>query len=224
MLWRAQRSPLRPIQLPDHAHIQMVIDRAPKLFAAMIGAALKTGARLDELAQSDRQHFDRERKQLTVVGKRNKLRVIDLVDNGDDFGFGIFAALPASLETKALFWHRHEAGPRSNGQRPAQRYRQVSSNFGPIVEAVAKQAQNQDQEFRSFTSTIYVIGQRRLAQKWPFYLRFTATARPHLDQDDQMYLAYITPEEAQRAMLGRVQSGSNSGNRPSVRTTSESKL
>jgi len=71
-----------PIQLPEHAHIQMVIDRAPKLFAKMIGAALRTGARLDELAQSDRQHFDRDRKQLTVIGKRNKLRVIDLVDNG----------------------------------------------------------------------------------------------------------------------------------------------
>jgi hypothetical protein len=50
-------------------------------------AALKTGALLDELAKGQRRHFDRDRKQLTIIGKRNKLRVIDLVDAGDDLGF-----------------------------------------------------------------------------------------------------------------------------------------
>jgi integrase/recombinase XerD len=79
--------------------------------------------------------------------------VIDLADGGDDFGFEALADLPASLETRALFWHRPIAGKRAKrGQRPAQRYRQASSNFGRIVEAVAAQARKQDQEFRPFTS------------------------------------------------------------------------
>jgi integrase/recombinase XerD len=67
-----------PIVLPEPAHIKMVIDQAPGLFADMIRAAVKTGARLDELGKGQRNHFDRQRKQLTVIGKRNKLRVIDL--------------------------------------------------------------------------------------------------------------------------------------------------
>jgi integrase/recombinase XerD len=92
-----------PIVLPDHRHIQMLIERAPALFAGMIRAALKTGARLDELVQANRADLDRERKQLTVIGKRSKLRVIDLVDGGEDFGFEVLNALPASIETKALF-------------------------------------------------------------------------------------------------------------------------
>ena len=41
-----------PIELPEAAHIQMVIDNAPGLFADMIRAAVKTGARLDELAKA----------------------------------------------------------------------------------------------------------------------------------------------------------------------------
>jgi integrase/recombinase XerD len=210
-----------PIQLPDHAHIQLVIDRAPGLFAQMIAAAVRTGARLDELTKGQRSHFDRERRQLTIVGKRNKLRVIDLVDGGDDFGFAIFAKLPVSLETKALFWHRPIAGRRAGrGQRPAAAYRQASSNFGRIVEAVAKQAQKQDQEFRPFT---FHHLRHRAAVDWLKSGRSIYILQQRLGHTSikttEMYLAYLTPEEAQIAMLGRTApatAGSNSGNRPPV--------
>jgi integrase/recombinase XerD len=207
-----------PIQLPDHAHIRMVIDRAPGLFARMIGAALKTGARLDELAKARRSHFDRDRRQLTIVGKRNRLRVIDLVDGAEDFGFEILAGLPASLETRALFWHRTEAGRRAKrGQPPAKPYRQASSNFGRIVEAVAKQAQKQDQEFRPFT---FHHLRHRAAVDWLKSGRSIYVLQQRLGHTSikttEMYLAYLTPEEAQVAMFGRTASGPNSGNRPSV--------
>jgi integrase/recombinase XerD len=212
-----------PIVLPDHAHVRMVIDRAPGLLGAMIQAALKTGARLDELVKADRRHFDRDRKQFTVIGKRNKLRVIDLVDSGEDFGFEVINALPASIETKALFWHRRTAGERSKrGQQPAERYRYL--NFDRLAESVAEQAQKQDQDFRPFRfhdlrhlhavdwlksgRSIYVLQQR---------LGHTSV------KTTEIYLTYLTPEEAQIAMLGRVQSGSNSGNRPSVSGPAKSK-
>lgn len=212
-----------PIVLPDHRHIDMVIARAPGLFASMISAALATGARLDELAKGHRAHFDRERRQLTIVGKRNKLRVIDLVDGADDFGFGVFSALPVSLETKALFWHRPEAGRRARlGQRQAKPYRQASSNFGRIVDAVAKQAQNQDQDFRPFT---FHHLRHRAAVDWLKSGRSIYVLQQRLGHTSikttEMYLAYLTPEEAQIAMLGRTRSGSNSGNRPSVSGTSK---
>lgn len=214
-----------PIQLPDHAHIRMVIERAPGLFAAMIAAALKTGARLDELAKAQRSHFDRDRRQLTIVGKRNKLRVIDLADNGEDFGLEILAGLPVSLETRALFWHRPEAGKRAKlGQRPAAPYRQASSNFARIVEAVAKQAQKQDQHFRPMT---FHHLRHRAAVDWLKSGRSIYVLQQRLGHTSirttEMYLAYLTPEEAQTAMLGRTATGSNSGNRPSVLRSPDTK-
>lgn len=207
-----------PIVLPDAAHVEMVIARAPGMFAAMVQAALKTGARLDELAKSDRAHFDRDRKQLTVIGKRNKLRVIDLVDAGEDFGFDLFSKLPASLETKALFWHKRIAKGRAKlGQQPARRYRQVSSHFGRLVEDVTQQAQKQDQDFRPFRfhdlrhvhavnwlksgRSIYVLQQR---------LGHTSV------KTTEMYLAYLTPEEKQQVMFGTTGSGSKTGTRAAV--------
>jgi integrase/recombinase XerD len=206
-----------PIMLPEPEHIQMVVDRAPGLFAEMIRAAVKTGARLDELGKGQRAHFDKARKQLTVVGKRNKLRVIDLEDDGEDFGYQLFSALPAALETKALFWHRPPKGKRSTSEPGARPYRQISSNFGRIVEAVARRAQKQEQDFRPFTfhhlrhvhavnwlksgRSIYVLQQR---------LGHTSI------KTTEMYLAYLTAEEKQKVMFGTKQAGSNSGTRAAV--------
>lgn len=205
-----------PIVLPDIRHVQMVIDAAEGLKGAFITAAVKTGARYDEIKKADRMHLDRGRKQLTVIGKRNKLRVIDLVDGGEDFGWEVLSGLPASIETKALFWHRREARKRSRrGQQPAQRYSQL--NFDRLVERVSKQAQKQDQDFRPFTfhdlrhlhavlwlksgRSIYVLQQR---------LGHTSV------KTTEMYLAYLTPEEKQSVMLGRTGAGSNSGTGPAV--------
>jgi integrase/recombinase XerD len=201
-----------PILLPDPAHIDMVIANAGGgLFANMIRAAVKTGARLDELGKSQRHHFDSARKQLTLVGKGNKRRVIDLEDGGDDFGCELFSQLPATLETKALFWHRPT--PRKPREHPkAQPYRSISSNFRRIVAATAKQAQKQAQDFRPFTfhhlrhfhavqwlksgRSIYVLQQR---------LGHTSV------KTTEMYLAFLTSEEKQRAMFGRVEAGTISG-------------
>ena len=139
-----------PIVLPEPAHIDMVIAKAPGLFADMIRAAVKTGARLDELGKCQRQHVDRASKQLTLVGKGNKLRVIALENDGEDFGFDLISRLPVALETRSLFWHRQPRGKRMPGEPAARPYSQISSNFRRLVAATAKQAQNQDQYFRPF--------------------------------------------------------------------------
>lgn len=206
-----------PIVLPEPGHIQMVIDAAPGLFAKMIEAALKTGARLDELGKAERRHFDKSRQQLTVIGKRNKLRVIDLADKGEDFGLSLFSGLPVSMETTALFWHRPPKGKRSPTEPVARRYRQISSNFGRVVERVAAQAQKQEQSFRPFRfhdlrhvhavnwlksgRSIYVLQQR---------LGHTSV------KTTEIYLSFLTPEEKRKAMFGEVAEGSNSGTRAAV--------
>lgn len=192
-----------PIVLPDHSHIDMVVARASGQFATMIRAAVQTGARLDELAQAQRSQLDRERRQLTLIGKRNKRRVIDLVDGGEDFGFEILSRIPPSLETKAMFWHR---APEKHGRRVASAapYRQASSNFGRIVEAVARQAEGDGVEFRPFT---FHHLRHRFAVDWLKSGRSIYVLQKRLGHTSvkttEMYLEYLTPEEQQVVMLGR---------------------
>lgn len=205
-----------PIVLPEAGHIAMVIEAAPGLKASLITAAARTGARLDELVKSDRAHLDRERRQLTIIGKRNKLRVIDLVDGPDDFAWETLSRLPISMETKALFWHRREAKTRSRrGQQAAERYSQL--NFDRLVERVAKQAQKQDQEFRPFR---FHDLRHFHAVEWLKSGRSIYVLQQRLGHSSvkttEMYLAYLTPAEKQRVMLGRTAPGSNSGAGPAV--------
>jgi integrase/recombinase XerD len=206
-----------PIVLPEAVHIEMVIANAPGRFADLIRAAVLTGARLDELAQGARRHFDSERKQLTVVGKRNKMRVIALEDADEDFGFRLLWNLPVSIETRALFWHQLPMGKQEAGQPAARPYSQVSSNFRRVVAATARQAQKQAQDFRPFTfhhlrhyhavqwlksgRSIYVLQQR---------LGHTSV------KTTEMYLAYLTAEEKQLVMFGRSEAGTKSGTKAAV--------
>lgn len=207
-----------PIVLPEMAHIQMVIDRAPGLFREMVHAALRTGARLDELAKGQRPHLDKARKQLTVIGKRNKLRVLDLEHDGEDFGQALFSALPIALETKALFWHR------TGGV--AQPFRQVSSNFRRIVQSVAKQAQKQaqkqDQSFRPFRfhDLRHVHAVLWLKSGRSIYVLQKRLGHTSI-KTTEMYLAYLTPEEARNVMFGRDEEGSNSGSHTAVRNSTK---
>jgi hypothetical protein len=68
----------------------------------MIVAARATGARQEELAGACHLHLDRKAKRLTVLGKRNNLRVIDLEPFG---GSAIFDSLPEGIANAPLFWH-----------------------------------------------------------------------------------------------------------------------
>jgi integrase/recombinase XerD len=203
--------------LPEAPHIDMVIANAPGRFADLIRAAVLTGARLDELAKGARRHFDSDRRQLTVVGKRNKLRVITLVDAGEDFGFRLLSNLPASTETKALFWYRPPKGKQEVGEPAARPYSQVSSNFRRIVAVTTKQAQKQALDFRPFTfhhlrhyhavqwlksgRSIYVLQQR---------LGHTSV------KTTEMYLAYLTAEEKHLVMFGRSEAGTKTGTKAAV--------
>jgi integrase len=113
-----------PIVLPEPAHIARVIAEASPNLAPIIAAALKTGCRKTELVTAQRPRLDHERRQLTIIGKRNKLRVIDLVTPAGD-AYQALRAAPARLGCKWLFWH-HDGQP----------FRSVSERFHELVEAV----------------------------------------------------------------------------------------
>jgi integrase/recombinase XerD len=108
-----------PIVLPEMAHVERIMARATGRIPQLVAAAVKTGCRQAELVTAQRARLDHARRQLTVVGKGNKLRVIDL-----DFedGYEVLRSIPAKLGCRWLFWH---------GQGDP--YRNLSSNFAALI-------------------------------------------------------------------------------------------
>lgn len=191
-----------PIVLPDPAHVERVIARAPGLMAALIRAAWVTGCRQEELVSAPRTGLDHARRELTVIGKGNKLRVIDVEPFG---GYEVLRSVPAHVRARTLFWH-------GNGEP----YRNLSSRFAMMVgsvEAKAIEAAGADgaPDFRGFRfhdlrhlhavewlrdgRSIYDL-QLRLGHK-----SITTT---------EGYLKYLTPEQARAVRLAGPRKGEQS--------------
>jgi integrase/recombinase XerD len=186
-----------PIVLPDPAHIARVTARCPGMLAAMATAALRTGCRQNELVTAERGKLDHARRQLTVRGKRNKVRVIDLDVAG---AYEPLAKLPPFLGGKWLFWH-HAGEP----------YRNVASRFAAIVGAEKRAAEQaaaakgrQEPEFRSFR---FHDLRHRFAVDYLKNREGTIyDLQQHLGhasvKTTELYLAFLTPEEALYAKYG----------------------
>jgi integrase/recombinase XerD len=101
-----------PIMLPRPQDVDKAIARCPGLFGTMVAAARATGCRQEELANARHAHLDRKAGRLTVVGKRNKLRVIDLTPMG---GTDIFNKIP-----KASPAHRYSGTIRASATQTSQ--------------------------------------------------------------------------------------------------------
>ena len=178
-----------PIMLPSDRDIALVMERAPGMVGAMITAALKTGAREDELAKAKRVDLDHVRKQLTVVGKRNKLRVIDLVPFE---GYEFLTALPAFVGKPHLFWH-------DKGEP----YASFAPTFNKLMNRVEAWAKTNGVEFRRFR---FHHLRHRHAVDWLKSGRDIYSLQGRLGHTSikttEMYLEYLTPEEAQVAKFG----------------------
>jgi integrase/recombinase XerD len=125
-----------PIVLPQRSHIDLVIERCPGMVADVVKAAMATGARQDELLKARRDSVDHDRRQLTIIGKGNKQRVIDLDPFG---GYAVLSSLPAYAGKPLLFWH-------SGGES----YKNFAGNFGRTVRQTAAWAKANSVEFRPF--------------------------------------------------------------------------
>jgi integrase/recombinase XerD len=178
-----------PIILPSDRDIALVIERAPGMVGAMITAALKTGAREDELAKAKRNDIDHGRKQLTVIGKRNKLRVIDLVPFD---GYAFLAALPAFVGKPSLFWH--DAGAA---------YTSFAGTFHKLIKRTAVWARANGVEFRPFR---FHHLRHRHAVDWLKSGRDIYALQGRLGHTSvkttEEYLVYLTPEEVLVAKFG----------------------
>lgn len=178
-----------PIVLPEPADIEAVIRRAPDALGAMVRSAWLTGCRLDELGSAERKKLDHSLRQLTVLGKGNKIRVVDL-----DYGgcYELLRALPARLGCRFLFWH-------GDGEP----YRNVSSRFAAIVRAEQKAAQGKRTGFRLFR---FHDLRHRHAVDWLKSGRNIYDLQKRLGhrsiKTTELYLEFLTPEEARQAKYG----------------------
>lgn len=193
-----------PIMLPTDRDIALVIERAPGMVGAMITAALKTGAREDELAKAKRVDIDHARKQITVVGKRGKLRPIDLVPFD---GYEFFTALPAYVGKPFLFWHDKGAP-----------YTSFAPTFHKLMDRVEAWAKASGVEFRRFR---FHHLRHRHAVDWLKGGGDIYTLQGRLGHTSikttEMYLDYLTPEEVQVAKFG---AAAKRGGVPTKTTTS----
>lgn len=182
-----------PIVLPQEKDIQLAISRAPGMMGQLMQAAIVTGCRQSELRLSRHHHLDTERGQLTVIGKGNKMRVIDLAPYD---GRKVFNALPSYSEARDryLFWHDNKGRAKAYGD-------DFKSNFAKFIERTAKWADKNGIEFQPFAfhhlrhlhavrflkdgyGTIYDLRER---------LGHTSVSTT------EVYLSYLTPEERLRA-------------------------
>ena len=135
-----------PILLPTDRDIALVMERAPGMVGQMMRAALVTGAREDELAKAKRIDIDHARRQLTVIGKRNKLRVIDLTPFD---GYEFFTALPAYVGKPFLFWHDE-----------GERYASFAPTFHKLMNRTEAWAKANGSSSAASRSTICATGTR----------------------------------------------------------------
>lgn len=178
-----------PIVLPIDADIALVMERAPGMVGHLMQAALLTGAREDELVKAERRHIDHARKQLTLIGKRNKLRVVDLEPFG---GYEFFASLPAYAGSPFLFWHDE-----------GERYASFAPTFLKLNRRVQTRAKQEGVEFHRFK---FHHLRHRHAVDWLKSGRDIYTLQGRLGHTSvkttEMYLAYLTPAEAQVVKFG----------------------
>jgi integrase/recombinase XerD len=185
-----------PIVLPEVAHIERMIRRAPGRLSALVHAAWLTGCRLEELVGAERGKLDHARRQLTVRGKGNKLRVIDL-----DFGgaYEILRALPVRLGCKWLFWH---------GQ--GEPYRNLSSRFAALAsgeyEIAIKEARSVKHDEPDFRPFRFHDLRHRHAVDWLKAGHSIYDLQQRLGhasiKTTEIYLAFLTPEEKRAVMYG----------------------
>jgi integrase/recombinase XerD len=178
-----------PILLPTDRDIALVLERAPGMVGQMMRAALVTGAREDELARAGRIDIDHTHRQLTVIGKRNKLRVIDLVPFD---GYQFFKALPAYVGKPWLFWH-------DDGEP----YASFAPTFHKLIDRTEAWAAANGVEFRRFA---FHHLRHRHAVDWLKSGRDIYTLQGRLEHTSvkttEIYLDYLTPQEVQVAKFG----------------------
>lgn len=176
-----------PITLPDHAHIEIVAQRAPGRLRNMILAAWLTGCRQDELASARANQFDPSRSQLTIVGKGRRRRTVDLTSE----------AAKALRPPKGHTWlfQARDGGP----------FRYVNTRWRKLVLGIegVRAGPNNDgvvrfrfHDLRHRFAVDYLKSGRGTIYDLQMVLGHSSV------RTTEIYLDHLTPAERHRAMFG----------------------
>lgn len=179
-----------PITLPDEEDYQFMLSRLSEDgYADMLRAARATGLRQMELATIERRHFRPENASLLVRGKGNKQRAISLSPEA----VAILSRQPVALKCETIF--HHNGGPITQPAFVFSRARQLAQ----------KAAQKAGRPFRGFRfhDMRHLFAVEYLRSGGNIY-----DLQQHLRHSSvkttEMYLAFLTPEEAAAAKRGRL--------------------
>lgn len=174
-----------PIALPDHADIETVIAAASRPFGALIRAAWLTGARQDELVNAEWRRFNTKAKTLEIIGKGNKRRILALSNAASAH----ISAQPRVLGSKLIFC-------RETGEA----FSQAASDFTHLRRGVAARAKKQGRDFTPFRfhNLRHLFAVEALHDGMSIY-RLSKHLGHSSVKTTEIYLEFLTPEEAARA-------------------------
>jgi integrase/recombinase XerD len=193
-----------PINLPHDDDIELVMSRCHHPYGDLMKAALLTGCRLSELTNAKFRDFDPKARTLTVTGKGNKKRVIDLSWNdGDKF----FASLPVFAGKPWLFWRHENLRVRKDSERDPKfrgdELTDASQNFRRITNETETWCEENDRQFVRFV--FHDLRHRHcvdyLKSGNSIYDLNKRVGHSTLKQTEE-YLEHITPEQARIAKYG----------------------
>ena len=172
-----------PIALPTEEDFAFMLGRLTPMMGALMTAARATGARISELTKAERSQFNAKAGTLTIIGKRNKRRTIELDQSTAD----LLAKLPASIETKRLF-HFEGRGLHN-----------ASFIFSKATKAAQKAAQEKKLEFTGFR---FHDLRHWFAVDWLKAGRSIYDLQQHLGHSSvsttEIYLQFLTKEEQEK--------------------------
>ena len=193
-----------PIVEPRNEDIALMVERSRGMWPYIIEAALRTGVREDALIGLKRDAINPDRRELSVLDKGNKFRVIELTK--DDCKF--FVGIPAFVDKDWLFWRMtnkrvrrdSKLAPTFSGDRidhPGPEFKREMHR----VEAWAKQ---HAVEFRPFAfhhlRHKFAIEFMRKGGNIYDLQKFLGHATV---KQTEAYLTYLTPEQQRLATQGR---------------------
>jgi integrase/recombinase XerD len=164
-----------PIVLPPQKDIELVLADCSPSMALMARASLLTGARQNELCKSIWTHLHGD--ELTLIGKRNKRRVIRL----NDAAAALFKSCPRHITSTVVFHHDGEA------------WKNPASYFSKVVKRVQKSARSFVRFKFHDLRHVYAV---RFLQAGGNIYRLQKDLGHTSIKTTEMYLEFLTPEQA----------------------------